>query len=251
MIKSAFSTLIASEITVATQTKRRCGVVLFALGCMGLQAEVSETEILQDLEQRLIDEESAKLRVFDALAAHGLDKSNEFVPADRKHVAGTILGKIEAGVHAAFDAEDGSFSVAERTVVDSLEWFTGIKIKSEGHREAVSEFFNERANRREIGERSVCEGALDAEVSDGEFVEALISYESVLRDFVSDYETLKSILPGDVVAALHQREGEFARAVVQADKFDQMQGFYRDVPDVMGADWLHRCASTPSSEVSS
>lgn len=251
LIKRTFSRLISGRaVTSSTRPRRLMETLLLACVCTGLQAaEPPQFDLLIDLENGLVDADVIKQRIADALATHGLDRSNDFVPANRKHVAATILGKIEAGVHGPIESKDGSLSIARRTVVDSLEWFTGVTIKSEDIRTAISEFFDGRANRRRSQERSVCEHAFDSEFSDEEFVEAFISFQRRLEDFVGDYEILKSIVPGDVVAALHQREGELARAVVQADKSEQLYGFYREIPDVMRVDWHHRCNLDSHSEL--
>lgn len=222
---------------------------LIIVSLVSLVVSLSATSTIAQVESATPDESDAlsnarelmKLRLSDAMSAHGLDRSNPFQPASKQQVAQQILARIEAGVHPEILASDGSVVATARTEANALEWLSGAKIQSPEVRGAVREFFRQRAHRREVGMKAICENALDDERSDAEFIASMIDFEKVETDFVSDYSALKSILPGNVLSGLNQREQEFARGVHEAEKTEQMHGFYQEVPDIIRANERQRC----------
>lgn len=197
--------------------------VFCSTGALGSSVESPVTSIkVEEFEQRLDH----------AARSAGLHMMGELQNPTEQQIAAKLVTRIAAGISG------------DRTVVDSLEWVTGVDLDGANNLDQIGEMFAARSQRFAAASQAMCDYALDPTLTDIEFVEAVERTRVGLNDQVDFYFNLKTLLPAEAVVALQEREAQLAMTIVQENRDDAIGAFAREVPDIMRQSHVRDCSGT-------
>ena len=181
-------------------------------------------------------------RLYDARVKAGLDRMGALQNPTERQIARKMTGRIAAGMSPAFTSSDG-VEFPARTVIDSIEWITGLELSQPADRQAITELFAAREGRLATLEEKLCEIALDTTYTDVEFVTEVGLVGDSFDDAFEAYTELKALLPAETVIDLQEHEATLATTVVQADRTGGFRAYAREVPDLMRRTHVERCST--------
>ncbi len=186
--------------------------------------------------------EQVEQRLHDARHNAGLDRMGELQNPTELQIAAKMIGRISAGIMSGHTLESG-LEIPPRTVVDSLEWVTGVDLDLAANLDEIVEMYSVRERRRDTLNQKLCDIALDDTYADLEFVNEMNLIGQKLNDSFEFYGQLKMLLPTEAVVALQEHEVKLAATIVQEDRNTALEKYALEVPDLMRMSHAQGCSA--------